>query len=132
MWISGVKNKVFTVLQVEARKKLPSKYQNTSFTAVGKSTVPSKFPNVYFQKLQGSEVGRTLSMNNANLVWDTYQIDVYDNASQDTANDIADIIADVMISMGFEMVGEPFPNSTDDAFRNSSRWRRLIGQGNKV
>lgn len=131
MWTKGIKNKVFTVIQNEARKKLPTKYQNTTFTGTDKSDTPATFPNVYVKKLQGAGTGYTLEDAQPNGIVSSFQIEVADNASQTTTEDIADIIADVMISLGYRMIGEPFQDNDSGAFRNIARYQRVIGANDK-
>ena len=137
MWTRDIKSKVFTVIQVETRKEItkryPTKtnYQKVTFTANDKSDTPATFPNVYLKEMQGAETGRDLSNKSINFVYDDYQIEVTDNASPDTTADIADIVGDIMVEQGFEMIGRPFQDNSDGSYRNVSRWRRLLGSGNK-
>lgn len=152
MWIRFIPTKVFTVLQSKGREKLKNtrdstgqkKFSSVNFTAVNKNKANlteeeiekekknRKFPTVYLKKLQGQPRGRTLEDTKVNAILSSFQIEVVTNTNQADAEIIADVIADIMIGMGFDMVGEPFPDNDYDTYRNISRWQRLIGYDDKL
>ena len=128
MWASGLADRAFTMLSYECKKKYPK----ANFTTVGRSTTPSSFPNVYFKKLQGSAIGYTLENAQINAVILAVQIEVVDNASQQTAEDISWYITEIMASLGFQMVGDPFPDDSEDVYRYVTRYQRIIGASEKL
>lgn len=119
-------------MQAEGREKLQKKYPNINFTTSDKVSTKAKFPTVYIQKLQGKPVGRTLEDTKVNGITATFQIDVTTNTNQTDADNVADAIADIMISINFDMIGEPFPDDSTDVYRNVSRWQRTIGYNDKL
>lgn len=128
MWNKYIKSIVFTRIKTEGTEKLQKQFLNIYFTTSDKVSTNPKFPTVYLKKLQGAEKGRTLDGTTVNGVLAGFQIDVIDNKSDNNAENVSDVIGDIMKSMGFEMVGDPFPNSqSTDEYRYSSRYQRLIG-----
>lgn len=119
-------------MQAEGRKKLQKKYPNINFTTSDKASTKAKFPTVYIKKLQGKPVGRTLEDTKVNGITAAFQIDVTTNTNQSDADNAADVIADIMIGMDFDMVGEPVPDNSTDTYRNISRWQRTIGYNDKL
>lgn len=96
------------------------------------STNP-KFPTVHLKKLQWPEEGRTLDGTEVNGVLASFQIDVIDNKSDNNAENVADVICDIMKSMRFEMVGDPFPNSQSTGeYRYTARYQRIVGAGDTL
>lgn len=127
MWTKIIASKVFTNVQKVGRDKLLKKYPNINFTTSDHASTKPKFPTVYIRKMQGAARGKTLEDAKANAILSTFQIEVTTNTSQNDAETVADVIADIMVDMGYEMIGEPFPDNTADIYRNVSRYQRLIG-----
>lgn len=127
MWTKYIKSIVFTRIKTEGTEKLKATFTDINFTTSDKVSTTPKFPTVYLKKLQGQEKGRTLDETTVNGTLASFQIDVIDNKSDSNAENVADVIAEVMKSMRFEMVGEPFPNSQSTGeYRCTSRWQRTI------
>lgn len=127
MWTKYIKSIVFTRIKTEGTEKLKSTFPGIYFTTSDKVSTNPKFPTVHLKKLQGQEKGRTLDGTTVNGTLASFQIDVIDNKSDSNAENVADVIAEVMKSMRFEMVGEPFPNSQSTGeYRCTSRWQRTI------
>lgn len=127
MWTKYIKSIVFTRIKTEGTEKLKSTFPDIYFTTSDKVSTNPKFPTVHLKKLQGQEKGRTLDGTTVNGTLASFQIDVIDNKSDSNAENVADVIAEVMKSMRFEMVGEPFQNSQSTGeYRCTSRWQRTI------
>ncbi len=114
-------------MQKKGKEKLLKKFPNINFTTSDKSTAKPKFPTVYIKQMQGSAQGQTLEDTQPNAILSTFQIEITTNTTQTDAENVADVIAGIMISMGYSMIGEPFPDNSSDIYRNVSRWQRLIG-----
>lgn len=127
MWTTIIKSKVFTNVQKKGRERLLKTYPSITFTTSSKVSTKPKFPTVFIRKMQGTSRGQTLEDSEANAILSVFQIEVTTNTNQDDAEEVADVIADIMISMGYDMVGEPFPEDSAYVYRNISRWQRLIG-----
>lgn len=128
LWTKYIKSIVFTRIKTEGTAKLQKKFPNIYFTTSDKVSTNPKFPTVYLKKLQGQERGRTLDGTTVNGVLAGFQIDVIDNKSDNNSENVSDVVGDIMKSMGFEMVGDPFPNSqSTDEYRFTARYQRLIG-----
>lgn len=134
MWTSIIPSKVFTRLKVEGKKRIENKrdsygkkFKNPNFTDTDRSSSAAKFPTIYLKKLQGNVRGQTLEDAKVNSIMSMFQVEVTTNTKQNDADIIADVVADLMTDMGYEMIGEPFPDNEGDVYRNLSRWRRLIG-----
>ena len=127
MWTSDIASIVFTRIKVEATEKLKSKYPDINFTRSNKVRVEPTFPNVYVKKLQGSERGQTLDGQTVNAILSSFQIEVADNVSDNRAQEVADVVYEIMKNMRYEAIGEPFEDNIDDTHRNVARYRRIIG-----
>lgn len=133
MWTKYIKSIVFTRIKTEGTTKLQKQFPNIYFTTSDKVSTTPKFPTVYLKKLQGAERGRDLEATSINAVVVGFQIDVIDNKSDNNAENVSDVIGDSMKTMGFEMVGDPFPNSqSTDEYRFTSRWQRVIGSNDVI
>jgi len=128
MWTSDIGSKVFTVIKAKATSKLKTKYPDINFTTSSKASTNPKFPTVYVKRLQGAERGQDIEGTSVNAILSSFQIEVTTNTSDTEAQEVADVIADVMKSMRYQMIGEPFPdNSSSDTHRNVARYQRLVG-----
>lgn len=130
MWTKYIKSIVFTRIKTEGTAKLQKQFPNIYFTTSDKVSTNPKFPTVFVKKLQGAERGRDLEGTTVNGVLAGFQVDVIDNKSDNNAENVSDVVGDIMKSMGFEMVGDPFPNSQGtDEYRYSARYQRVIADG---
>lgn len=133
MWTKYIKSIVFTRIKTEGTAKLKKQFPDIYFTTSGKVSTNPKFPTVYLKKLQGAERGRDLEGTTVNGVLAGFQVDVIDNKSDNNAENVSDVIGDIMKNMGFEMVGDPFSNSQGtDEYRCTSRWQRVIGNNDVI
>lgn len=132
MWTSDIGSIVYTRIKLEVTKKLKSKYPNINFTTNNRNNTDTKFPSIYFKRLQGSERGQTLDGQSVNATLFSVQIEVTDNVGEHRAQEVADVIYGVMKTMLFEAIGEPFANNTDSTYRNVARYRRIIGYNDKL
>ena len=127
MWTKYIKSIVFTRIKTEGTAKLKETFPDIYFTTSDKVSTNPKFPTVYLKKLQGQEKGRTLDGTTVNGTLASFQIDVIDNKSDSNAENVSDVIGDIMKSMRFKMIGDPFPNrKSTGEYRFTSRWKRVI------
>ena len=127
MWTSKIQSKVFTRIKTEGTKKLKKCYPDICFTTSSKKSSNPKFPTVYLKRMQGAEKGQTLDGTTVNALISTFQVEVVDNVSDDRAQEVADVIYGVMKTMGYQVLGEPVADNTNDEYRNVARYQRLIG-----
>lgn len=133
MWSNDLQSIVFTKIKVLATKQLKDKFPNIYFTTSSKAQTKAKFPTVRVQKLPGMETGADLRGETVNGVIASFQIDVVDNGSQANADDVADVVFNIMKKMRFQIVGEPAIDESDpETFRNTARYRRVIGAGDQL
>ena len=102
---------------------------NANFSPESSSDAPSIFPFVYVDALPASEVGQDLEAASINGGLFTFQVDVYDNASRQTARAVMGEIVRIMKRMRFDIVAMPSFESADGTYRCVSRFRRVIGAG---
>lgn len=146
MWFSIIDTRVFNRLKNETTKKLKNKKDinkkefKINYTTVSKSyenlsrdeiderreEEKKKLPTVYLRKMQGGSKGRTTELGAINAIESVFQIEVATNTSQNDALTIAEAVADVMVSIGYDMIGEPFPDNDSDIYKVFSRWRRTV------
>ena len=132
MWTSDIPSIVFTRIKTNATERLKTKYPDLFFSTAQSLSKDPQFPTVLVKRMQGREEGKTLEGTEVNAILSTFQIEVFDNVSERHAQEVADVVCEIMKSMRYEMIGEPFPdNSDDEVFRNIARYRRIVG-GNDV
>lgn len=132
MWTSDIPSIVFTRIKTIVTERLKTKYPDLFFSTAQSLPKEPQFPTVLVKRMQGREEGQTLEGTEINAILSTFQIEVFDNVSERHAQEVADVVCEIMKSMRYEMIGEPFPdNSDDEVFRNIARYRRIVG-GNDV
>ena len=83
--------------------------------------------------MQGAERGQDLDGTRVNAMLVTFQVEVTDNVSDTRAQEVADSVCEVMKSIRFQILGEPFPDNTQrGVFRNVARYQRLVGYGDTL
>lgn len=133
MWFSDITSIVFTRVKAIVNKKLKTKYPGIDFTTKGFSPTDPKFPTVYIKRMQGAERGQDLDGTQVNAMLVTFQVEVTDNVSDTRAQEVADSVCEVMKSMRFQILGEPFPDNTQKGiYRNVARYQRIIGYGDTL
>ena len=134
MWTNKITSFIFTELKKRGLEKLSAntEYANAFFTTSSRVQTTAKFPTIYLEKLQGSEQARTLEKGVPNAIVSTFQVIVTDNVSQFRANDVADIVSDIMNELGYELMADPTPTASQDTYQNIARYRRTIGKNEKI
>lgn len=123
---------VFSRIKAILTSKLKTKYPNISFTTSDKVSSDPKFPNVYIHMMGSQEIGEDLENNTINGVLATFQIETTDNQSQSRAKDVMNEVVGVMKGMRFSVIAMPEFNNTDSTFRSVARFRRTIGNLDKI
>lgn len=130
MWTKNIFTSVYSRVSANGRIRLREKYPKIAFTNSTPRTSISSFPTVIMTKLQGSETSKDIEASFVNGIYSNIQIEVVTNTNQEDADDVADVCLDLMKSLHYEMVGEPFPDSTQaNEYRNISRYRRIVDYG---
>lgn len=124
-----IENIVFTRIKAKMPQKIKDKYPKLNFTSSDSVSKRPQFPTVYVHMLESPEQGMTLDNSNINAVLASFQIEISDNLSQARAKEVADEVVKIMKSMNFTVVVMPFFDNKDGTFRNLSRYRRMIGDG---
>lgn len=132
-WIFLVPSVVFSRIQEEFDAELKSKYGMTTanFSTTDSANKGAVFPFAFINPIQGSETGQTLDGQSVNGGLFSFQIDVYDNKTQQRARTVMAEICKIMKSMHFEIVGMPTVES-GDTHRCTMRFRRVIGASDKL
>lgn len=130
MWTKNIFTSVFSRVSANGKIRLQDKYPKINFTNSTPKTKITSFPTVIISRLQGSETGRDIEQCFVNGVYSNIQIEVITNTNQQDSDDIADVCSELMKQLRYNMVSEPFPNSTkENEYRNISRYRREIDYG---
>ncbi len=132
MWTTDIFHKVFAKIKVETSRKYKTKYPNIYFTKTNEELQDAKFPTVYVQRMQGSERAQDLEGVFLNGVLSNIQVKITNNTNDEEAQEIADYVCLIMKSMGYRMIGEPFPNNTGNLHENTSRYQREIDYTDKL
>lgn len=132
MWFSKISSIVFTRVKTLVSKRLKKTYPNLNFTDSDKEQKNPQFPTVYIHELPGIERGQDLDNTTINAVLTTMQIDVIDNVSQNRANKVMGEVISAMKSMRFSVVSMPEFQNTTGTYRQTARFRRVIGSSDKL
>lgn len=133
MWTKNIFTSVYSRVSANGRIKLQSKYPKINFTNSTPKSKITSFPTVIISKLQGSETGKDIEGSFVNGIISNIQIEVITNTNQEDSDYVADVCSDLMKTLRYEMVGEPYPNSTqENEYRNISRYRREIDYGDII
>lgn len=132
MWVSDIPSIVLTKVKYGFSSKLKTKYPNIKFTTSDSSNTAATFPTVYVNKLSSPEQGQDLEGTEIHAILATFQIEVTDNVSQSRANEVIDEVMRIMKAMRFQIVGDPYPDNRDNAYRYVMRCRRVIGALDKL
>lgn len=131
-WIMLVPSIIFARIKSEFDISLKTEYemQDTYFSTTDSSNKKAVFPFVFVKAMGSQEQGQTLDGQMINAGMFTFQVDVYDNKTQQRARKVMGEIIRIMKSMRFEIVSMPEFESTD-VHRCTARFRRLIGANDK-
>lgn len=124
-----IENIVYSRIQYSIPQKIKDKYPDLNFTTDNRELTSPKFPCVYVHLMPSVEVGQDLEGISINGGRFTFQIEVYDNQSQNRAKTIMSEIVGIMKKMCFELNAFPEFQNTTDIYRSVARFRRVIGAG---
>lgn len=144
LWVMDLPDSIYGRLVSEFPERLKKKYKFQKVTVNGvtqwlnfsKSSVSLNdkpvFPYITFLELPGQERGQTLEGDSINAALFTFQVDVYDNAKEETTKECMAEIVKIMKSMMFEAKPLPAPDSRPQEYRSTARFSRLIGSSDIV
>lgn len=133
MWTTSISSKVFTIIKAKATTKLNTKYPDINFTTSSSVSSEPKFPTVYIKQMQGAERGQDLEGTEVNAVLSSFQIEVVTNTNDTDAREVASVVADIMKSLRYQMIGEPYAdNTSSDTHRNVARYQRIVAFGDTL
>lgn len=127
MWTSDIQYKVLTRVKAEGTKRLKTRYPDINFTTSSKSPSDPKFPTVYIKSLPGGERGQTLDGKTVNAVIASFQVEVTTSTNDTDAQNVADVVYEIMKSMAFQVMGIPVADNDEKSYRNIARYQRLVG-----
>ena len=129
MWTNKITPLIFSELKKRGTERMSGKteYANAFFTTSSRMQTQPKFPTIYLEKLHGGTQGDNLEKGVPNAIMSSYQILITDNVSQNRANDVADIVSDIMCELGYSVITDPTPLNNQDTYQNVARYQRVIG-----
>lgn len=129
-WIMLLPSVVFSRIKGEFSEEIKTSYGMTgsNFSTTDSSNKKAVFPFVYVHLLPAVEEAQTLDEASVNGGLFTFQIDVYDNQSQNRARKVMGEIVRILKSMRFNIIAMPELES-GDTHRCIARFRRTIGSG---
>lgn len=139
LWVIDLPDSIYGRLVSEFPERLKKKYKFQKTTVNGvtqwlnfsKSSVSETkplFPYITFLELPGSEKGRDLEGTSINAALFTFQVDVYDNAKEETTRECMAAIVKIMKTMMFEAKPLPAPDSRPQEYRSTARFSRTISR----
>lgn len=139
LWTMDMADAIYARVVADFPERLKKKYKFQKMTVNGvtqwlnfsKSSVSETkplFPYITFIELSGSEKGRDLEGSSINAALFTFQIDVYDNAKEETTKECMAAIVKIMKSMMFQGNAMPSPDSIPQEYRSTARFSRVISE----
>lgn len=123
---------VYSRIKYNFDKDIKATYPDLNFTTNNRALVDAKFPCVYIHLAVGVETGQDLENKQINAGNYAFQIDVYDNQSQNRTSIIMDEIVRIMKSMRFNIPELPIFDNTQSEYRSTARFQRVIGSGDTL
>lgn len=117
---------VVTRLTYYLETEYAARFPNLQVVTDDLITRPSKWPTVWCRAIQSVERDRDLEGNTINGVTATFQIEVYDNSSQENAKDVGNSVTAIMKGMAFDGIQLPEKDSVSGVWRVIGRYRRYI------
>lgn len=117
---------VFSRIKTSVSKALITKYKDLNFSTSNRARSNTKYPMVYIHMLESPEVASTTEGDTVEGVLASFQIDVYDDQSQERTKDVADEVLKAVKNMRFQVIGFPYNSNTDSIYRKIIRIRRNI------
>lgn len=124
-----IESKVYSRIKYTFPKNVKADYPDLNFTTNSRQLIDPKFPCVYIHLASCAEVGQDLENTEINGGDYMFQIEVYDNQSQNRADIIMDEVVKIMKSMRFNVPEIPRFDNTQSEYRSVARFRRIIGSG---
>lgn len=124
-----IESRIYSRIKYAFPQKVKDKYPDLNFTTDNRDLVDAKFPCVYVHLMPALEMGQDLEGTTINGGMFTFQIEVYDNQSQNRAKTVMSEIVGIMKEMRFELNAFPEFQNTTSAYRSLARFRRVIGAG---
>ena len=133
-WAMQMPVRVLARIKTEFSATIKTKYgmKDWQFSNGSSGTAPAKFPYVVLKTLPAAETGRTLEGTGLNGVLFAFQVDVIDNAKQQTSKEIMTEIMRIMKTMGFEIIAMPTFEDNLEEHRSTARFRRNMGSGDTL
>lgn len=130
--LDSIETQVFSLISSRFSKNKRKDYPNINFTTSDSASTKPKFPTVYIHMIDSSEVGSDLDGTSIPGVNTSFQIDVSDNQNNNRTDDVAREVLRVMKGMRFKPVTMPMHNNNGGVYVTTARYRRVIGDGDKL
>lgn len=128
-WVSTLPSIVYSRMVAEFSSTIKNNYKitNSNFSTEMSSDVPSLFPFVSMTQMDSNTTAEDLERIQINEVSFAFQIDVYDNQSQQRAKTVAFEVMRVMRKMKFTPMPIPTPmKDGSGVHRFTARYQRKI------
>lgn len=128
-WIMQLPSMVFTRIKTEFSEKAKEKYKMTdgNFSTKDRQNKNAVFPFVYINMLPAVEYGEDLDGTEIHGGMFSFQIDVYDNQTQERSREVMIEVINIMKSMRFRTTSMPSFENGDSVYRMTARFQRMIG-----
>ena len=128
-WIMLVPSVVFSRIKSEFSPDLQTEYEMSAsnFSSTDSNNKKAVFPFVFVKAMGSREEGQTLDGDSINAGTFSFQVDVFDNKTQQRARKVMGEVVRIMKAMRFDIVTIPEFENTTDTHRMTARFRRAIG-----
>lgn len=130
--LDSIETQVFSLISSRFPQKKKKDYPEINFTTSDSTPTKPKFPTVYIHMIDSSEVGSDLDGTSIPGVNASFQIDVSDNQNNKRTDDVATEVLKVMKGMRFKPITMPIHNNNGGVYVTTARYRRVIGDGDKL
>lgn len=127
--LDSLESQIFSRIKANFSGRIKKKYPDLNFTTSDKTPTKAKFPTVYVHFMESPEIEGTLEGTEICGINSAFQIDVSDNQNNSRTDEVAKEVLRIMKSMGFKPFTMPMHNNIGDVYITTSRYRRVIGDG---
>lgn len=135
IWVAEAQTTVYSRVKGILLSELAEKYKDIFITQEDSNLIDARFPTVYIDFVNASELGQTLSGTTINAVELTAEVHIKVTSEQGiTVNrEVAWQVVEAFKSMGFTATMPNLATSNyDGVYESVSRFSRVVGQGDVI
>lgn len=133
-WIFMIESKIFSIVKTKTESKIKTKFPKVTYTSSEEAiTSTTVFPTIYIAELAGgTEIGKDVEATSINGILTTFEAKVLINTSKNDAKTIMTYVLNAFTDLRFQCISLPNISSLNGVYTAVARFRRPIGQADKL